>query len=273
MLSSRVLDRTSRSVLRTSKMVVNSSIDRSGDLSEDSNDDLLPDQNTLMLSQIPKLDLDRIERPSPAFRNSSTAQNESWRVYVQLIDAENVSRKDNFFSGLFCCASLMLSNDAPELDLPIQHNVGDITVNRSLFQFELESQQRSKPIFRSASPVWNQGFVFADTYPSFKVMQATARANRVIKDNLRIPIDGSDLILFLTLHDVGSDKAERFIGKAMTSIRVGQPQELSLRVKSPNGEPQTNDSNARPSIRVRIAYGSSLHGKLGQSEAQRNFVA
>eukprot|EP00960_Hanusia_phi_P050066 759977-Hanusia_phi.AAC.3 len=253
-------------------MVVDSSFDRSGDLSEDSNDDILQDQNTLMLSQVPKLDLNRINKQSSALHTSSI-QNESWRVYVQLIDAENIASKDSFFSGLFCCASLILWNEGSELDLPIQHNVGDVSINKSLFSFELEPQQRSKPIFRSSSPVWNQGFVFADTYPSFKVMQATARANRIIKDNLRIPIDGNDLVLFLTLHDVASDKGEVFIGKTFLSVRVGQPQELTLTVKKPSGEPLMNDKSIKSNIRVRIAYGSSQHGKLSLSEAHKNFVA
>jgi hypothetical protein len=96
----------------------------------------------------------------------------------------------------FCCASILHFGSKAEVDSSylMDHNVGAVLIGHvatscsiqpqvslalSLFVvpaagdaslYSSSSQQRSKNSYKSVSPTWNQGFVFADAYPSARVL-------------------------------------------------------------------------------------------------------
>jgi hypothetical protein len=117
-------------------------------------------------------------------------------VYVQLLEARDVGAKGE---GMwwYCCASLLHLGGSVERDVTaatdvethylIDHNVGGVASGHVSSHCRIDPQQKSKRTEASAAQgiSWNQGFVFADAYPTANVLLAAARRSLAIRSSVK----------------------------------------------------------------------------------------
>jgi hypothetical protein len=143
---------------------------------------------------------------------------------VQLLEARDVVHRGDGVSA-FCCASILHFGSKAEVDASylMDHSVGAVLIGHIATSCSIQPQQRSKNSYKSVSPTWNQGFVFADAYPTARVLLAAAQAksDRTVADDLRMPMDGNDVLLFLSLHMAGTDNTQDdLLGRATLPVQV-----------------------------------------------------
>lgn len=119
----------------------------------------------------------------------------------------------------------------------------------------LAPQQTTRPCRHSFAPSWNQGFVFADAYPTGAGEGSTGKMGVGDRESLR----GSEVLLLLTVHDAGESPGigAVLLGRATLQVTVGHPADHWVPVKPRDGAAV---GRGNPAVHLRVAYGSSSFG-------------
>ena len=118
------------------------------------------------------------------------------------------------------------------------------------------------------------GFVFADAYPSASLLLATADAKSTQhSQDLRMPINGSDVLLLVSLHVNGIEDQDDLVGRATLPISVGLAADHSVVLRGRQGEDLQRASGQVPSVHIRVAYGSAKFERDETVDCSASFVA
>mmetsp|Transcript_24341 Transcript_24341/g.38267 ORF Transcript_24341/g.38267 Transcript_24341/m.38267 type:complete len:274 (+) Transcript_24341:1-822(+) len=267
-------------------------LDRSGDLSDGSEEvehqiasgSSSKAENSMTLASsppgIPKLNLTDVGNSRPQLPQNGEKH---WRVYVQLIEARDIPVDSDKLPSSFCCLSLLQLAARTEIKQlsAIEHDVGTVAQGRTFSACKLTAQQTSKIFRRSMSPIWNQGFIFPDSYPSIGALleapETQPSGDKAFVADDRISLEGSDVMLLVTLHDSNTSASSRasddLLGKALFPVQVGHPADHWVVMRGRDGSQLPGVNGRNPMIHLRVAYGASTFQSVLGSEDEAGFWA
>jgi hypothetical protein len=193
-----------------------------------------------------------------------------WRVYVQVVQARDLPVLGKYEPCAMCCVSVVhigkhstsKTDVSAHYTIDHDHGVGKDTrdIDNRQYYCSIQPHHRTKPATAGTSPSWNLresgGFmVLADAYPPVKALEAASNAMLHISGEARTPIDGSDVMLVVTLHDaLGWGKTE-FLAKALLPIKVGPPADHWVVLRARDGSHVVGREGRSPAVLLRVGYG------------------
>jgi hypothetical protein len=232
--------------------------DADGDLSEDSDDDQVG-----VVDERRRLEA---HRPSPPTRASPIAT--QWQVFVQVVKARDLPVLGNFDPSVVCCMSILhlggtKTDISSHYTVDHDHGVGKDTRDAANRQYycSIQPHHITKAATAGTSPSWNLRdsggmFLFKDAYPPVKDLENASSSGKLhISGDVRAPLDGSDVMLIVTLHDaLGWGKTE-FLAKALLPVKVGYPADHWVVLRARDGGHVVGKEGRSPAVLLRVGYG------------------
>ena len=88
-----------------------------------------------------------------------------------------------------------------------------------------------------------------------------------------MPINGSDVLLLVSLHVNGRGDQDDLVGRATLPISVGLAADHSVVLRVRQGEDLQRASGQVPSVHIRVAYGSAKFERDETVDCSASFVA
>ena len=189
---------------------------------------------------------------------------------MQVVQARDLPVLGKYEPCAMCCVSVVhigkhstsKTDVSAHYTIDHDHGVGKDTrdIDNRQYYCSIQPHHMTKPATAGTSPSWNLresgGFmVLADAYPPVKALEAASNAMLHISGEARTPIDGSDVMLVVTLHDaLGWGKTE-FLAKALLPIKVGPPADHWVVLRARDGSHVVGSDGRSPAVLLRVGYG------------------